>query len=299
MSTKQQIPTLEPNIMDEFHFGKIQWQWRIPAQHHLFHINKIEDYLDKLSFPLPPHRKTVFDFIFLKKGTSIRSKGLNQHQIKANQFFFLPALQITAHESMSEDVEGYFLHFSPTLFSNLPHSLKPFPFLQFLANPIVTIPENEESPILNIFDRLETIYKDLKEADLKLVRWYLLALLTEVNRFANTDSKKVKKNAAAELTEKYKDALTQHIYQKQTVQEYAKMLFVTPNHLNKCIKNTLNKTAQNLLNDMLILEAKSLLKYSGLSISQIAEQLCRRTPSNFTRFFKNQTGLSPKQYLAS
>jgi len=264
MSTKQQIPTLERSNMDEFHFGKIQWQMHIPEQHHLFRANKIEDYVDK-----------------------------------ANQFFFLPALQITAHESMSEDIEGYFLHFSPSLFSNHPYALKPFPFLQFLANPIITIPENEEGPILNILKRLETIYKKLKEEDLKLVRWYLLALLTEVNRFANEDSTRGKKNAAAELTEKYKDALTQHIYQKHTVQEYAKMLFVTPNHLNKCIKNTINKTAQNLLNDMLILEAKSLLKYSELSISQIAEQLCRRTPSNFTRFFKNQTGLSPKQYLES
>lgn len=298
LKKENHIPTLQPGLRDEFHFGKVQWQWEIPDQHHLFHINRLEDVLDKLSFPLPPHRKTVYDLLFLTKGTSVRSKGLSQFQIEGNQFFFLPALQITAHESMSEDIEGFFIHFSADLFAvDYAHILKPFHFLQFLANPIVTIPKNREFPILNIFYRLETLYKNLKKEDLKLVSWYLLTLLTEVNRFAILDSNQSKKNAAAQLTDKYKDALTQHIYQKQTVQDYAEMLFVTPNHLNKSIKTTLNKTAQSLLNEMLILEAKSLLKYSGLPISQIAEKLCGRTPSNFSRFFKNQTGLSPKQYL--
>jgi len=292
---KKYIPTIQPTLLDEFHFGNVQWQWQIPAQHHLFHINKLEDYLNKLSFPLPPHRKTVFDLIFLTNGTSLRSKGLNQYQIK--KCFLLPALQLTSHEGMSEDTTGYFLHFSPDLFSDFPNLIKSFSFLQFLAYPIVTIPEHKEIPILNILSRLENIYKTLKKEDLRLVQWYLLALLEEINYFVDNEQTTTKKNAATQLTEQYKDALTQHIYQRQTVQDYAELLFVTPNHLNKSVKSTLNKTAQTLLNEMLILEAKSLLKYSGLSISQIAENLCGRTPSNFSRFFKSQTGLTPKQYL--
>jgi AraC-like DNA-binding protein len=73
-------------------------------------------------------------------------------------------------------------------------------------------------------------------------------------------------------------------------------LNVTPNHLNKCVKTTTDKTAQDLLNEMLILEAKSLLKYSNLQIAEIAVKLCNQTPSNFARFFKSQTGISPKEY---
>ena len=98
------------------------------------------------------------------------------------------------------------------------------------------------------------------------------------------------------MTHQYKNLLTQHIHQKQKVSEYADMLSVTANHLNKCIKQTTNKTAQDLLNDMLIMEAKSLLKYSNLHISEIAVKLCNQTSSNFARFFKKQTGVSPKAY---
>ena len=47
---------------------------------------------------------------------------------------------------------------------------------------------------------------------------------------------------------------------------------------------------------MLVLEAKSLIKYSNLNIAEIAVKLSDQTPSNFARFFKKQTGVTPKEY---
>jgi len=58
----------------------------------------------------------VHDIIYLKKVTSRRSKGLNKYDFHESQLFFLPAFQITEHEAMSEDVEGFFLHFDEKLF---------------------------------------------------------------------------------------------------------------------------------------------------------------------------------------
>ncbi len=295
MSKLKQIPTLEIANLDKLHFGDVEWKFS--KRHHLFHINRLEDARKKLSFPLPPHRKTVYDLLFLTNGESIRFKGLNKYHFKKNQFFFLPALQITSHESLSENVKGFFIHFSPDLFSDDLRLLRPFAFLHFNTNPIVSIPEKKIAPILNIFERLLTLYEEGVKKDSKLIVWYLMALFAEVDKYA-VSQKNETKNAAALITQQFKDALTQHIYSHRTVQAYAQILHVTPNHLNKCIKKTLDKTAQSLLNEMLILEAKSLLKYSNLTISQIAYKLCGSAPSNFSRFFKNQTGISPSEYLS-
>lgn len=295
MKKADQIPTLEIASLDRFHFGNIPW--RYSGKHSVFHINRLEEAKGKLSFPLPPHRKTVYDLLFLTKGESKRSKGLNQYQFHENQFFFLPAFQITSHENMSPDAKGFFLHFAPELFAENPHLLNQFPFLQFNTTPIISIPEKDIPPILNIFERLIVLYEKTEvKKDYKLIRWYLMTLFSEANQHVLLPSSKPK-NSASVLTQQFKDALTQHIYQYRTVREYAQILHVTPNHLNKCVKKTLDKTAQTLLNEMLTLEAKSLLKYSNLSISQVAEQLCGSTPSNFARFFKNQTGLSPKDFV--
>lgn len=297
MDLNKKIPTIQPSLLDEFHFREVGWVDFVPEFNHLFHISRLEDYVDKMSFPLPAHRKVVYDLIFLKKGSSVRSKGLNQYTFHKNEVFFLPPLQITSHQSYSKDVEGFFVHFSEELFEENESLLKSFHFLGFLSHPIVKIPEDRLEPILYLFERMCKLYYR-KDADLKILFWYLLVLLGEISQYTNpTDQNQEKVNKAAQLTERYKNALTQYIHDKQTVREYAKLLFVTPNYLNRCVKNTINKTAQDLLNEMLILEAKSMLKYSGLSVSEIAERLCERSPSNFARFFKQQTGMSPKEYI--
>lgn len=289
-----QIPILEGTQLDEFHFGNVPQQFSI--RNHLFHINRVEDVRQDLSFPLLPHRKMVYDLIFLTMGHSVRSKGLNQYKFGKNQIFFLPARQITTHEMMSEDVQGYFIHFNQDLFAQTLQLFKSFSFLQFNAPPIVNIPDWDIDIFKNIFERLLQLYHKDEPLDERLIEWYLLALFTEAERYVEMVAVPFR-NTAVLLTEQYKAKLTQNIYAYHTVKEYAQLLHVTPNHLNKCVRKTLNQTAQSLLNDMLIMEAKSLLKYSDLSISAIAEKLLGSSPSNFSRFFKRQTGFTPRDYM--
>ena len=111
MNLNKQIPTIQPSLLDEFHFRIVGWVDFVPDFQHLFHISRLEDYVDKMSFPLPAHRKVVYDLIFLKKGTSVRSKGLNSYAFGQNEVFFLPPHQITSHNHLSLDVEGFFYPF--------------------------------------------------------------------------------------------------------------------------------------------------------------------------------------------
>jgi AraC family transcriptional regulator, transcriptional activator of pobA len=291
------IPVIEPNGMDSFHFGGVSWPFNLTKSHNLFHINRIENYRDRLSFPLPPHRKTVYDLIFLTKGRSVRSKGLANYEFGERQFFFLPPYQITSHEYMSEDAEGFFVHFDIDILKSfsLDKYLSKFNFLNFLSNPIVHVTQESVGPILNLFHRLESLDQELENKQLELIAFYIFALLQEASLHAELD-KKPQKNAAASLVQRYKEALSQFIYQKQKVSDYADYLHVTPNHLNKCVKSITMKSSQDLLNEMMILEAKSLLKYSNLHIAEIAIKLGNQTPSNFARFFKSKTGMMPKEY---
>lgn len=299
MNKERKIPVVDSEGMDQLHFGDIDWQLPTPNSTKYFHINKVEDYLPKLLFPLPPHRKTVYDLIFLTKGSSIRTKGLNQFEFKKNEFFFLPAYQITTHESMSKDAEGYYLHFDGEIFRNLglEKLLSQFPFLNYQSNPVVSVPGDYISHILNIFKRLEYIHLSKKIDDHSIISYYLMALFQEISEFVSKESV-LPKTASSSIALRYKEALSQFIYEKQKVSLYADYLNVTPNHLNKCVKQVTGKSAQTLLNEMLILEAKSLLKYSNLQIAEVAVRLCNQNASNFSRFFKSQTGLSPKSYQA-
>jgi AraC-like DNA-binding protein len=56
------------------------------------------------------------------------------------------------------------------------------------------------------------------------------------------------------------------------------------------------KSAQDILSEMVILEAKVLLKQSDMHINEIAYKLTGQDHSSFSRFFKTHTGVTPKEY---
>ncbi|ADB37599.1 helix-turn-helix domain-containing protein [Spirosoma linguale] len=293
------VPILTPPDLDKHHFDPdLGWMPTLLSDYHLFHFNRVETYRSHLTFPLSPHRKTVFDFIFLTKGHSIRTKGLDTYEFSANSFFFLPAYQITAHEWMSEDAEGFFCHFDAQIIQknfSKPDFSAEFPFLQFVGDPIVRTDDDFSSTIHPTLLKLEAEYDQDKPFKLDVVSFCLLSLFTELKRYSHTQIK-VRDNSASRITQQYKLALGQHIYQKQSITDYADLLAISPNHLNKCVKNATGKSAQDLLNDMILLEAKVLLRQKDLPVSEIAFKLTRQNPSDFTRFFKAKTGITPKEY---
>ncbi|MDQ3845225.1 MAG: helix-turn-helix domain-containing protein [Bacteroidota bacterium] len=293
----EQVPTLSGSEMDRFHFDTTLLKYFLKGNTELFHFNRIEEAKSLIKFPLPPHRKTVFDFVFLTQGTSIRSKGLDRYEFGKSTFFFLPAYQISSHEFYSEDATGFYCHFDiEILTKDLLQSgfLSRFSFLEFIGNPLVTVDEATVETLLPLLHRLEKEHLSGKP-DYTLVSAYLVTLFLELQPFSVT-TEKVKENAAFRITQQYKNALAQHVYERQSVSAYADLLAVTADYLNKCVKSITGKPAQELLSDMLVMEAKALLRQTSLSISEIAFKIGKEDPSDFTRFFRSKTGVTPTQY---
>ena len=77
---------------------------------------------------------------------------------------------------------------------------------------------------------------------------------------------------------------------------YAKQLNITPKYLSSVVKEVSGKTAARWIDESVILEAKALLKYSGMSIQEIAYHLNFSTQSFFGKYFKRYVGMSPLAY---
>ena len=82
----------------------------------------------------------------------------------------------------------------------------------------------------------------------------------------------------------------------RSVNSYAEKLNITPGHLNDIIKKKLKITAKEFILSRIMLEAKRLLNYSDLTISEIALKLNYQDLSYFIRSFKKLTGLTPLQF---
>ena len=271
--------------------------------HEVFHINRIEDYIRLVNFPtqtdVQPFRLTVFNFMFLTKGNSLRSKGLLDYEFGENTFFFIPAYEITTHKFMSPDAEGFYCHFNLDILTadfKLKDLLSEFVFLNFNCHPLIAVSaELREDVIVPILTRLEKEYKKGSTCRNEILRVYLMALFTELKPFVTT-AVSSSQSSAYQITEQYKKALSQHIYEKQKITDYADMLAVSPNHLNKCVKSITGQSAHDVLSEMILLEAKVLLKQTSLSVSEIAFQIGRNELSDFVRFFKSKTSMTPGEF---
>ena len=79
------------------------------------------------------------------------------------------------------------------------------------------------------------------------------------------------------------------------VRDFASMLHIHPVHLSHTIKEVTGRSTCDLFEERLVNVSKELLLDKNLSIAQIAMRLTY-DPSNFTKFFKKFTGMTPKKF---
>lgn len=106
-----------------------------------------------------------------------------------------------------------------------------------------------------------------------------------------------------DLIDRYISLLDNHIAELKAgtaektleINDFAAMLFVHPRHLSNTIHKALGISPCDLYEDRLLAISKELLATSPDSIASIARHLMY-DPSNFSKFFKAYTGITPGQY---
>lgn len=81
-----------------------------------------------------------------------------------------------------------------------------------------------------------------------------------------------------------------------TVKYFADKVCLSPNYFGDLVKSETGKTAQEFIQLKMINTAKSALHDPLMNTKLIAERLGFQYPQHFIRFFKKQTGLTPREY---
>ena len=105
-------------------------------------------------------------------------------------------------------------------------------------------------------------------------------------------------NRAEEYFRQFTELLGEHYKHERSVGFYARQLCITPKYLTTLIKRISGKSVSEWIDNCVILEAKTLLKYSNMSVQEIAYYLNFPNQSFFGSYFKRNAGMSPSQYKA-
>jgi AraC family transcriptional regulator, transcriptional activator of pobA len=227
--------------------------------------------------------------------------GLETFIHQRNSIHFNFPSQLFSLYDKSDDMFAYYILFKEHFIEDLlPLNAiqKQFPFLDYQGVPFFHLLEEEASEIEALFFKIDTEIKQRKPGLKQSIQLYINLILIASNRsyLRQNLSHNLDKTKDNTLVTRYKKLVAQYFITKRQVADYAHLLTVTPNHLNKMIKEQTGRTASDFITDMLLMESKALLKHTELSISEIAYQLDFTDPSHFNKFFKKGTEYTPLQY---
>jgi AraC-like DNA-binding protein len=262
-----------------------------------FFIVKVEDMFRTMKLPIPPTRATINSFIYLTEGEANMDIGGESYVIHSGECLIIPAGQVFSFDSQDVN-KGFQCSFHNDFIVGKyvnQEVLKSFDFLRIWGNARVSMNQTVSGFVLQLFKRMFLEYKENGLQNIDLIQTYLLAFLTEINTVYRSAPAQRSGNAV-NITHQFRELIFEHARSKHHVSEYAALLNITPNHLNKTVKAITGKSPTQWIDEALILEARVLLHQTSLSISQVAAGIGMLDPSYFSRFFKKYTGLTPQAF---
>ncbi|HJU99159.1 MAG TPA: helix-turn-helix domain-containing protein, partial [Burkholderiaceae bacterium] len=122
------------------------------------------------------------------------------------------------------------------------------------------------------------------------------ALLLLVRAHAERRMSDQSGRADFELFSRFRDEVERRFKEQWQLSQYADALHVTPSRLNRLCLKLAGKSAFDITQDRLMLEACRKLTYLPASIASIAYELGFQDPAYFSRLFRKRMGLSPKEF---
>jgi len=247
-----------------------------------------------------PHRHSFYQVLFITEGEGSHIIDFETHIVKKGMIYFLAPSQV--HEWLfSKNTNGILINFNENLFSSFlanSHYVNDFPF--FTANGMHSaIDLSDDASLKQIEQVLVNIQSEFASCDeckLDLIKVMLLQVFILVNRkTVYTQNQSANKNNYLVLRN-FEKLIEQNFTTLRMPKDYAKLLFVTPNHLNALCNQLTGKSAGDIIRNRVLLEAKRLLVNSNQNINEIAWQLSFEDNSYFSKFFKKYESITPDEF---
>jgi AraC family transcriptional regulator, transcriptional activator of pobA len=173
--------------------------------------------------------------------------------------------------------------------------------------PVFKVSKDEVKEITSIFEKMRRELASSYAFKYDLIRNYVIELIHFGQKLNPATTLYSTHNASARVSSLFIELLERQFpiespQQKLSLRspnEFAEMLSVHVNHLNKVLKENTAKTTKELIDTRVMQEAKILLKQTSWSISEIAFCLGFEEVAHFSNFFKQHASVAPLGFRAN
>lgn len=245
-----------------------------------------------------PIRFTNSTSIYVRRGTCRAEINLLEQKIEAPCVVNIKAGNYLMLREISDDIELACIVMSKRLADNIFMFVHLSPYFPIAAiNPVISIREEH----VNDYELFYSFLRRLQE-NKENPNPYETVLHTVLAFFYNASFRSFRKDpkggatAATRLVDKFMTLVREHFRKEHFLEYYARELEVSPKHLSRTLKTLTGSTGAEWIEKYVLLEAKIMLRSTNLSVQNIADELNFPSQSTFGKYFKSNTGVSPKDY---
>jgi len=219
-------------------------------------------------------------------------------------FFTKPRQRVVARGLQLKE-KGFAIHVHEDFLMGNPlfTEIKKYNFFDYEIHEALHLSPREKQTIWSIYHKMETEYNNNPdEFSGSIILSHLDSILKYAQRFYKRQFIDRKPLSGMTIT-KFNECLSGYFEQGKaekiglpTVNSMAEQLHLSPKYLSDLLKQETGKTGLELIHLYLISEAKNLLVAGEHNISEIAYHLGFENPPYFSRLFRKEVGVTPKEY---
>ena len=249
--------------------------------------------------PERPHQLEFYLLAYYTRGVSKQLVDFAWHEVKANSIIYLLKGQINAF-NFKKDLKGYVLLFTESYFNerlnHLPKDTGIRLFTSHLFSPKIEVPESS-----SIGTYIQLLYNEFYKEDSaynkkNIIDYLYNILFSKLERLKQYQTRHLKDSGRLTTFLRFKSALERNFHKSRNADYYATQLGISYKHLNEICKELINLTAKQFIDEFIILKAKRSLVNSSIKSTQLAFSMGFEESSNFVKYFKKHTGLTPNRF---
>jgi AraC family transcriptional activator of pobA len=253
--------------------------------------------LDKHPVLEYPHKSTYFSLFLIEDAHG--EVYIDNHKVVIDQ----PKAIVIKPQSVNKlqldkTAKGKVICFTEDFFSLRYNNnvLYQFEFLKQDSKPCIRL---NNSQYQRFFELLKFMYDEFsayQQTSNKVLRSYLNILLFQVDRAFSIVPHNYIKSIKKERVIEFETLVNKHFDLYKLPSEFADLMHLSANYLNKICKEETGKTAGEIIRKRIIIEAQRLLHYTNDSVNEISDKLGFENVSYFITMFKRETGFPPEKY---
>jgi AraC family transcriptional activator of pobA len=188
------------------------------------------------------------------------------------------------------------IYFTEELFEGMQTNsfLRSLPFFFHGGNHVIQLSDEQMKMLEPLFGSLKAL-KENKDTIPGIVH-SLLMLVSSFHAAQSDQPKNATVSRREKITHEFRKMVAENFPEHKEVTYYADHLNITPKYLSEVLQVELGKSAKNFIDEFVIMEAKSLLKQTTMSIQEICHWLGFEDASHFTKSFKKLVKNTPSEY---